>query len=89
MPASIDIGIIRGAYMKKSKLLADVAAARRASGLNQSEFWSRFGVTQSGGSRYESGRNIPKPLQTLMWLYDAGNISDQDLENVRKGLSKK
>jgi hypothetical protein len=24
-----------------------------------------------------------------MWLYDAGNISDQDLENVRKGLSKK
>jgi DNA-binding transcriptional regulator YiaG len=74
--------------MKKSKLLADVAAARRTSGLNQSEFWSRFGVTQSGGSRYESGRNIPKPLKTLMWLYDAGNISDQDLENVRKGLSK-
>ncbi len=55
--------------MKKSKLLADVVAARRASGLNQSEFWSRFGVTQSGGSRYESGRNIPKPLKTLMWLY--------------------
>ncbi len=75
--------------MKKSKLLADVAAARRASGANQTEFWSRFGVTQSGGSRYESGRTIPMPLKILMWLYEAGSINDQDLANVRKGLGKK
>ena len=75
--------------MKKSKLLADVAAARRASGENQSEFWSRFGVTQSGGSRYERGRNLPTPLKILMLLYDAGSIDDQDLANVRKGLGKK
>ena len=75
--------------MKKSKLLADVAAARRASGANQSEFWSRFGVTQSGGSRYERGRSLPTPLKILMLLYDAGSINDQDLANVRKGLGKK
>lgn len=35
-------------------------------GLNQSDFWKPLGVTQSGGSRYESGRNIPKPIQLLL-----------------------
>lgn len=34
---------------------ADVQAHRKKLGLNQSEFWSRINVTQSGGSRYESG----------------------------------
>ena len=34
--------------------------------MNQTEFWSRIGVTQSGGSRYESGRNIPRPVQILL-----------------------
>lgn len=41
---------------------------RRKQGMNQSEFWSRVGVTQSGGSRYESGRNIPRPVQLLLQL---------------------
>lgn len=35
-------------------------------GLNQQEFWGRIGVTQSGGSRYESGRAMPKPVQELL-----------------------
>lgn len=75
--------------MKASKLLANPAATRSASGTNQSEFWARFGVTQSGGSRYESGRGIPKPLKILMWLHDSGRISDKDLEDARKGLNRK
>jgi len=29
---------------------------RKTSGMNQQAFWTRFGITQSGGSRYESGR---------------------------------
>lgn len=41
---------------------------RRLLQLNQSAYWSRVGVTQSGGSRYESGRNLPKPVQTLLDL---------------------
>lgn len=41
---------------------------RRKHGLNQSMFWSRVGVTQSGGSRYESGRSIPRPVQFLLQL---------------------
>lgn len=32
---------------------------RKSMGLNQQEFWSQVGVTQSGGSRYESGRGVP------------------------------
>lgn len=32
---------------------------RKNMGLNQLEFWSLVGVTQSGGSRYESGRGVP------------------------------
>lgn len=35
-------------------------------GLNQQQFWSRIGVTQSGGSRYESGRAMPRPVKRLL-----------------------
>lgn len=34
-------------------------ALRKKLGLNQNKFWGRVGVVQSGGSRYESGRDIP------------------------------
>lgn len=44
-----------------AKLRADL-------GLNQSDFWHRIGVTQSGGSRYENGRTPPKPVQMLLAL---------------------
>ena len=74
--------------MKKLNMLAQVTAARRLSGLDQSAFWSRFGITQSGGSRLETGRKLPKPVKILMWLYDNGKISNQDLEDARKALEK-
>ena len=35
---------------------------------NQRDFWKRLGVTQSGGSRYESGRPIPRPVKKLFFL---------------------
>lgn len=44
----------------------EVRELRRKLGLNQSEFWAHFQVTQSGGSRYESGREIPDPVQVLL-----------------------
>ena len=44
----------------------EVRDLRRNLGLNQSEFWAHFQVTQSGGSRYESGREIPDPVQVLL-----------------------
>ncbi len=37
-------------------------------GRNQLEFWGPIGVTQSGGSRYESGRDMPKSVRILLHL---------------------
>lgn len=44
----------------------EVRALRQKRGLNQSEFWAPFQTTQSGGSRYESSRDIPNPVQVLL-----------------------
>ncbi|MDB5811891.1 MAG: hypothetical protein JWN94_4013 [Betaproteobacteria bacterium] len=41
---------------------------RRKLGLNQTDFWKRLGVTQSGGSRYENGYSVPGYLELLMGL---------------------
>lgn len=46
----------------------NVGELRKTLRMNQSEFWSRIGVTQSGGSRYEHGRAIPKPVRILLQL---------------------
>lgn len=52
----------------------NVREIRRKLGLNQQQFWSQLGVTQSGGSRYESGRNMPRPVQQLLRLVHIENI---------------
>jgi len=54
---------------------------RRKLGLNQQEFWTQIGVTQSGGSRYESGRNMPKPVRELLRLV---HVEQLDLTRVKK-----
>lgn len=46
---------------KSAKLL------RRQMKMSQTEFWSRVGVTQSGGCRYETGRDMP--VQVLWALH--------------------
>ncbi len=70
---------------RKKKLdFSDIATARKKLGLNQKDFWTRYGVTQSGGSRYESGRNIPKPLAILLWLHQSGKVSDKDLADAQR-----
>ena len=53
---------------------ADALAIRKKLRLNQSDFWSPLSVTQSGGSRYESGRDIPGPVQLLLCV-KYGNAS--------------
>jgi len=59
----------------------DVREIRNKLGMNQSEFWSKIGVTQSGGSRYESGRSIPRPVQALLRLV---HIEQIDISKIRK-----
>jgi predicted transcriptional regulator len=46
----------------------DTRKLRQGLGLNQSEFWERVGITQSGGSRYETGRAMPRPVRRLLGL---------------------
>ena len=60
-------------------------AARQKLGINQAKFWSRVGVTQSGGSRYESSRKIPKPVQRLLVIaYGTEKQSAAAVEALRK-----
>jgi transcriptional regulator with XRE-family HTH domain len=59
----------------------DARAIRQRLGLNQDEFWTKIGVTQSGGSRYESGRDMPKPVRELLRLVHVERI---DLEKVKR-----
>lgn len=61
-----------------------VREMRKKLSMNQSEFWSRLGVTQSGGSRYESGRDIPKPVKMLITIaYGTDTQSAKVLEKLR------
>ena len=59
-------------------------AMRKKLHVNQSEFWSRVGIGQSAGSRYESGRNIPRPVQMLLRIaYGTKAQAAKQLEALR------
>ena len=60
--------------MKSFEQIENIRDIRKKLGLNQMDFWSRIGVTQSGGSRYESGRNMPKPVRELLRLVHIENV---------------
>ena len=57
---------------------------RKARSESQFSFWSRFGVTQSRGSRFEMGSRIPTPIKILLKLYFDGIISDNDLWRAKR-----
>jgi transcriptional regulator with XRE-family HTH domain len=70
---------------------------RHRRGLNQQQFWPLIGVTQSGGSRYESGRRMPAPVRELLRIVHVEGIPlnevrgddhalVQYLKKVRPGL---
>lgn len=64
--------------------LDDLKGFREARGENQTKFWSRFGVTQSGGSRYESGRKMPSPLAMLVLSFSNELLDDIVLAELRQ-----
>lgn len=66
--------------MKPFERISNPREIRRRLRMNQQEFWSRIGVTQSGGSRYESGRTMPKPVRELLRLVHIEGIA---LERAR------
>lgn len=59
----------------------DAREIRKKLGLNQQQFWSKIGVTQSGGSRYESGRNMPRPVRELLRLV---HVEQVDIQRIRR-----
>ena len=68
---------------------AAALAMRKKLNVNQSEFWSRVGLGQSAGSRYESGRNIPRPVQMLLRIaYGTKAQSAKQVEALRPGADQ-
>jgi len=61
--------------MKPFDRIGNPRKIRQNLGMNQQEFWARIGVTQSGGSRYESGRAMPKPVRELLRLVHIEGIN--------------
>ena len=55
----------------------NMKSLRKSTKLNQFDFWHPLGVTQSGGSRYESGRTVPKPVRMLIALLHGNATVDQ------------
>jgi len=56
-------------------------------GLTQADFWLPVGVSQSGGSRYESGRKLPASTSTLLHLVhiEGLDINQLDGNDARVG----
>ena len=67
--------------MKLLERVLNPREIRRRLGLNQEQFWTQIGVTQSGGSRYESGREMPRPVKELLRLVHVEQI---DLSQVKR-----
>jgi len=63
-------------------------ALRRELKLSQSAFWHPLGVTQSGGSRYESGRRVLPSVAMLLELvylkgFDLKQVEAHDMRIIR------
>jgi hypothetical protein len=65
-----------------------IIAYRKKRKESQRRFWARFGVTQSRGSRFESGAEIPAPVSILLGLYFNRTISDGDLGRAERVLRR-
>lgn len=68
-------------WVTSAEKLKQLRKSRRES---QAKFWKRFGVTQSRGSRFEQGLEIPIAVAILVKLYLEGKVSDGDLWQARR-----
>lgn len=76
---STDMQPLPGTDAMSSPAQPTAQAIRRLRGQkreSQEKFWSRFGVTQSSGSRFEAGVPLPAPLAILIRLYSNGKLTD-------------
>jgi len=77
-PAAIQTALAIAGIGQASSL--DLRQFRMSKRESQEKFWGRFGVTQSSGSRFETGLSIPAPVAILLKLYVNGKLSDGDLQ---------
>jgi hypothetical protein len=73
----IDFGLKHDSVRTAAGELRQLRISKRES---QEKFWGRFGVTQSSGSRFETGLSVPAPVAILLKLYVNGKLSDGDLQ---------
>ena len=59
----------------------NLLALRYARGMNQTEFWSKLGVSQSCGSRFENGRRMPTPIGLLIDIIYVRSIDTSKIQN--------
>ena len=81
-------GAVEGRFVPLAgKLQIAPKTLRLELGLTQAEFWSPVGVSQSGGSRYESGRKLPTSIDALLHLVhvESVNISQVSGDDARVG----
>lgn len=72
--------------MKYARVVEAPADVRNQLGLNQTVFWSRVGVGQSAGSRYESGRKLPRPIKALLTIcYGTDRQAEAAVKELRGG----
>jgi hypothetical protein len=70
---------------KVGPIWMDTCEFRKQRNETQSEFWARFGVTQSAGSRYEiDSRSTPKSVLMLVIAFALGIVSQDDLERLNE-----
>jgi DNA-binding transcriptional regulator YiaG len=75
----------RHGFRLEVKSAVNLTKLRQKAGLSQSEFWERVGITQSGGSRYEQGQLVRKPLRMLLTMAYG---SPKDRERVVQQLAR-
>jgi hypothetical protein len=73
-----------------AEMVREPRTMRRRSGKTQIQFWRGYGVTQSGGSRFErndSNRTqLPFTLALLVGLEVTGKVTAEDIAEVRAAL---
>ncbi|MBI1905392.1 MAG: helix-turn-helix transcriptional regulator [Rhodocyclales bacterium] len=67
---------------------AEVRELRRKSGQTQYKFWQCLHITQSGGSRYESGHKMPAPVQLLLNITFGTEAKSAACVNALRELAK-
>jgi len=74
--------------MKEERLFENLKGFRRRLCMNQTVFWDAVGVTQSGGSRYEGGRKMSKPVRELLRLKRLPLLKGGREAQLRDGLRR-